>query len=69
MATKKATARKTTAKKTTARKTARPAAKRTAKKAASKYDGNAYYWGGIAIALCAAGAFIVLALGISAISR
>ena len=68
MATKKATAKKTT-KKPVARKTARPAAKKTAAKKVQKYDGNAYFWGGLAIALCAAGAFIVLALGVGKMIR
>ena len=57
MATKKTTAKKTAVKKT------------TAKKAASKKCSGAYFWGGIAIALCAAGAFMVLAYGVGAVIR
>ena len=66
MATKKATAKKTT-KKTAVRKSVRPTKKTAAKK--QKYEGNAYFWGGLAIALCAAGAFIVLALGVGSMIR
>lgn len=62
MATKKTTAKKTAVKKTTAKKT-------VAKKAASKKCSGAYFWGGIAIALCAAGAFMVLAYGVGAVIR
>ena len=65
MATKKATTKKTT--KTAVRKSVRPAKKVAAKK--QKYEGNAYFWGGLAIALCAAGAFIVLALGVGSMIR
>lgn len=61
MATKKAAAKKTT-KKSVARKTSR---KSTVSKAElKKQDEALYYWGGIMIAICAVGAFIVLALGI-----
>lgn len=66
MATKKTTA-KTTAKKTAVKKTT--AKKTVAKKAASKKCSGAYFWGGIAIALCAAGAFMVLAYGVGAVIR
>lgn len=74
MATKKTTAKKTTAKKTVAKKTVakKPAVKKTVKAAPKKADNhaaNAYFWGGLAIALCAAGAFIVFALGIGAMIR
>ncbi len=62
MATKKTTAKKTAVKKTTAKKT-------VTKKAASKKCSGAYFWGGIAIALCAAGAFMVLAYGVGAVIR
>lgn len=75
MATKKV-AKKTTAKKTTVKKTVakKPVTKKTvAKKAVAKKPvdnhENAYFWGGLAIALCAAGAFIVFALGIGAMIR
>jgi len=62
MATKKATAKKTT-KKPVARKTAK---KPTVSKAAlKKQDEALYFWGGILIAVCATGAFLVLTLGIS----
>ena len=66
MATKKTTA-KTTAKKTAVKKTTTK--KTVAKKAASKKCSGAYFWGGIAIALCAAGAFMVLAYGVGAVIR
>ena len=58
MATKK-TAKKTTAKKPVARKTA-------AKKTTQKKNNHemAYFWGGLLIALCGAGAFVVFAFGI-----
>ena len=62
MATKKTTAKKTAVKKTTAKKT-------VAKKATSKKCSGAYFWGGIAIALCAAGAFMILAYGVGAVIR
>ncbi len=70
MATKKTTAKKTTAKKTVAKKAA-PAKKVAAKKVAPKKGkcANAYFWGGIAIALCAAGAFMVLAFGLGQVIR
>lgn len=69
MATKKTTAKKTTVKKTVAKKAApkKVAAKRdTSKKCKCA---NAYFWGGIAIALCAAGAFMVLAFGLGQVIR
>ena len=74
MATKKTTTKKTTAKKTVTKKTVakKPAVKKTVKVAPKKVDNhvaNAYFWGGLAIALCAAGAFIVFALGIGAMIR
>ena len=64
MATKKAVKKTTkTAKKPVARKTAK---KSTVSKAVlKKQDEALYFWGGIMIAICATGAFIVLALGIS----
>ena len=64
MATKKAAAKKTT-KKTVKRTTA----KKCATKKESAKCANSYFWGGIAIALCAAGAFIVLSLGVSKMIR
>lgn len=67
---KKTTTKKTVAKKPVAKKAT---AKRTvAKKAVTKADThveNAYFWGGLAIALCAAGAFMVLAFGIGQMIR
>lgn len=77
MATKKVAKKTTAKKKTTVKKAAakKPVAKKTvAKKAVAKKPAvnnheNAYFWGGLAIALCAAGAFIVLALGIGAMIR
>jgi hypothetical protein len=67
MATKKATVKKTTKKAPAKRATAR---KTTTKKVAPKKNcSNAYFWGGIAIALCAAGAFMVLAFGIGSVIR
>ena len=67
MATKKTTAKTTAVKKTAAKKTT--AKKTVAKKAASKKCSGAYFWGGIAIALCAAGAFMILAYGVGAVIR
>ncbi len=61
MATKKAATKKTT-KKPVARKTARKST--VSKSALKKQDEALYFWGGIMIAVCAAGAFIVLAFGI-----
>ena len=44
--------------------------KKTTKKVAPKKScSNAYFWGGLAIALCAAGAFMVLAFGIGSVIR
>lgn len=64
MATKKAAKKTTkTAKKPVARKTAKKSA--VSKAALKKQDEALYFWGGIMIAICATGAFIVLALGIS----
>ena len=60
MATKKAV--KKTTKKPVARKTAK-------KTTTSKRNENAYFWGGIMIAVCAAGAFTVLAFGIGQMIR
>jgi predicted phage tail protein len=68
--TKKTVAKKTVAKKATAKRTV--AKKTVAKKAVTKADThveNAYFWGGLAIALCAAGAFMVLAFGIGQMIR
>ena len=65
-------------KKTTTKKTVKKAApkktvaKKTAAKKAPKVDKHAeaaYFWGGLAIALCAAGAFMVLAFGIGSMIR
>ena len=60
MATKKAV------KKTTKKPVARKTTKKTtvSKSVFKKQDESLYFWGGIMIVLCAAGAFIVLALGI-----
>jgi hypothetical protein len=73
---KKTTAKKTVAKKAAPKKTVakKPVAKKTvAKKPVAKKsapsNSNAYFWGGLAIALCAAGAFIVLAIGIGSMIR
>ena len=65
--TKKTTAKKTTVKKTVAKKAAPK--KVATKKTTSKKCANAYFWGGIAIALCAAGAFMVLAFGLGQVIR
>ena len=71
MATKKTTAKKTTVKKATVKKTVakKAAPKAAAKKTTAKKCSGAYFWGGIAIALCAAGAFMVLAYGVGAVIR
>lgn len=67
MATKRSTTKKTVknapAKRVSSRKTS---TKRTCN---NKKVAEAYYWGGIAIALCAAGAFTVLAFGIGSVIR
>jgi hypothetical protein len=57
--TKKATTKKVVSKKPVAKKTA-------AKKTTQKKDTHemAYFWGGLLIALCGAGAFVVFAFGI-----
>ena len=65
MATKK-TAKKTT-KKPVARKTTRKAT--VSKATLKRQDENLYFWGGIMIAICAAGAFMVLSLGIGQMIR
>lgn len=62
---KKAAAKKPAVKKSTTKKT-------VAKKQAtidSKKVENMYFWGGLLIALCAAGAFMVLAFGIGSMIR
>lgn len=62
--TVKAAPKKTAAKKTVAKKAA---PKKVAK--VDKHSEAAYFWGGLAIALCAAGAFMVLAFGIGSMIR
>ena len=65
--TKKVAAKKTVAKKAATKKVA---AKRTVNnkiaKQTKKQDEAMYFWGGLAIALCAAGAFMILAFGVGA---
>lgn len=63
MATKKATKSKTT-KKTTVKTPKKKTC--AAKKNCSE---NMYFWGGIAIALCAVGAFMILAFGVGQMIR
>ncbi len=67
---KKTTTKKTVAKKPAAKKTV---AKKTATKKVSvaekKRVENIYFWSGLAIALCAAGAFMILAFGIGSMIR
>ena len=71
MATKKTTVKKTTVKKAAPKKTVakKVAPKKTVAKKTAKKCANAYFWGGIAIALCAAGAFMVLAFGLGQVIR
>lgn len=74
-AAKKVAAVKASAKKTTAKKVVKKAAPKkaapakTAVKKVSKQDENIYFWSGILIAICAAGAFMVLAFGIGSVIR
>lgn len=56
-------------KKVTIKKTAKKAVKKPAKKAVSKRCQNIYFWGGIAIALCAAGAFMIFAYGLGEVIK
>ena len=63
MATKKATKSKIT-KKTTVK-----TPKKKTCVAKKKCSENMYFWGGIAIALCAAGAFMILAFGVGQMIR
>lgn len=62
--------KKTTTKKTVAKK---PATKKTVTKKVSAAEKrrveNIYFWSGLAIALCAAGAFMILAFGIGTMIR
>lgn len=61
--------KKTTTKKTTKRPAKKTVAKKTTAKKVDKRTENIYFWGGLAIALCAAGAFMVLAFGIGSMIR
>ena len=62
MATKKAATKTQKSKKTVSRKT-------TSQKVDKKHVASAYYWGGIAIAFCAAFAFMLLAFGVGLMIR
>lgn len=67
--TKKVVAKKTAAPKKVVAKKVATKRKTSVNKEARKNQENAYFWGGLAIALCAAGAFIVFAFGVGAMIR